>query len=165
MARFKSLFDEDWPRKRGYRGDSWGGWFLPKAPEPVYIEEDEWPTPKPREDQVFAKSCTVDNWCRTDAGTAPEPASNFGKIMVAGAMLLPSASTAVATAIGADLGLGRLAGVFRSQPWWISSSNRTLAVCVKAKHHVCAKPIASEVEDLTNFITSKKYQRAAAFTT
>lgn len=110
MARFKSFFDEDWPRKRDYRGDSWGGWLLPKAPEPVYIEEDEWPTPKPREDQVFAKSCTVGNWCRTDAGTAPEPASNFGKIMVAGAMLLPSASTAVATAIGADLGLGRLAG-------------------------------------------------------
>lgn len=110
MARFNSLFDEDWPRKRGYRGDSWGGWFLPKAPEPVYIEEDEWPTPTPREDQVFAKSCTVGNWCRTDAGTAPEPASNFGKIMVAGAMLLPSASSAVATAIGADLGLGRLAG-------------------------------------------------------
>jgi hypothetical protein len=76
----------------------------------VYVEKDEWPTPKPREDQVFAKSCTVDNWCRTDAGTAPEPASNFGKVMVAGAILLPSASTAVATAIGADLGLGRLAG-------------------------------------------------------
>jgi hypothetical protein len=76
----------------------------------VYVEKDEWPTPKPREDQVFAKSCTVDNWCRTDAGTAPEPASNFGKVMVAGAMLLPSASTAVATAIGADLALGRLAG-------------------------------------------------------
>jgi hypothetical protein len=76
----------------------------------VYVEKDEWPTPKPREDQVFAKSCTVDNWCRTDAGTAPEPVSNFGKIMVAGAMLLPSASTAVATAIGADLALGRLAG-------------------------------------------------------
>jgi hypothetical protein len=76
----------------------------------VYVEKDEWPTPKPREDQVFAKSCTVDNWCRTDAGTAPEPASNFGKVMVAGAMLLPSASTAVATAIGADLALGRVAG-------------------------------------------------------
>jgi hypothetical protein len=110
MARFKSLFDEDWPWKRDYGGASWGGWFPPKAPEPVYIEKDEWPTPKRREDQVFAKSCTVDNWCRTDAGTAPEPASNFGKIMVAGAMLLPSASTAVATAIGADLALGRLAG-------------------------------------------------------
>lgn len=110
MSRFKSLFDEDWPWKRDGGGASSGGWFPPKASEPVYIEKDEWPTPKPREDQVFAKSCTVDNWCRTDAGTAPEPASNFGKIMVAGAMLLPSASTAVATAIGADLALGRLAG-------------------------------------------------------
>ncbi|SMQ31187.1 DNase/tRNase domain of colicin-like bacteriocin [Pseudomonas helmanticensis] len=79
-------------------------------PEPVYIEKDEWPTPKPRESQVFAKSCTPGNWCRTDAGTLPESAANFGKIMVAGAMLFPSASTAVATAIGADLALGRLAG-------------------------------------------------------
>ncbi|WP_080762090.1 S-type pyocin domain-containing protein [Pseudomonas fluorescens] len=110
MARFKSLFDEDWPWERPRWNGSWAAWNPPPPPEPVYVEKDEWPTPKPREDQVFAKSCTVDNWCRTDAGTAPEPVSNFGKIMVAGAMLLPSASTAVATAIGADLALGRLAG-------------------------------------------------------
>jgi hypothetical protein len=110
MARFKSLFDEDWPWERPTWSGSWAAWNPPPPPEPVYVEKDEWPTPKPREDQVFAKSCTVDNWCRTDAGKAPEPASNFGKIMVAGAMLLPSASTAVATAIGADLALGRLAG-------------------------------------------------------
>ncbi|MBY8936847.1 S-type pyocin domain-containing protein [Pseudomonas fluorescens] len=110
MARFKSLFDADWPWKRPRWNGSWAAWNPPPPPEPVYVEKDEWPTPKPREDQVFAKSCTVDNWCRTDAGTAPEPASNFGKVMVAGAMLLPSASTAVATAIGADLALGRVAG-------------------------------------------------------
>lgn len=111
MARFKSLFDKDWPWANDFGGRSWGGWLPPLAPEePVYIEKDEWPAPKPREDQVFAKSCTPDNWCRTDAGTAPEPAANFGKIMVAGAMLFPSASSAVATAIGADLGLGRMAG-------------------------------------------------------
>lgn len=110
MALFKSLFDEDWPWERPRWNGSWAAWNPPPPPEPVYVEKDEWPTPKPREDQVFAKSCTVDNWCRTDAGTAPEPASNFGKVMVAGAMLLPSASTAVAKAIGADLALGRLAG-------------------------------------------------------
>jgi hypothetical protein len=81
------------------------------APEPVYIPpKDPWPQAKPRDDQVFAKSCTPDNWCSTDAGTAPEPASNFGKVMVAGAMLFPSASTAVAVALGADLALGRMAG-------------------------------------------------------
>ena len=45
-----------------------------------------------------------------ESGRTTEPASNFGKIMVASAVLLPSASTAVATAIGADLALGRLAG-------------------------------------------------------
>lgn len=81
------------------------------APEPVYTPpNDPWPQAKPRDDQVFAKSCPPNNWCSTDAGIAPEPASNFGKVMVAGAMLFPSASTAVATALGADLALGRLAG-------------------------------------------------------
>ncbi|PTT25079.1 S-type pyocin domain-containing protein [Pseudomonas sp. HMWF021] len=110
MARLKSHFDDDWFEDRHYGDASWGWWPAPAAPEPVYIEKDEWPTPKPREDQVFAKSCTPGNWCRTDAGTATEPASNFGKIMVAGAMLFPSASTAVATALGADLALGRMAG-------------------------------------------------------
>jgi hypothetical protein len=110
MARFKSLFDEDWPWKRPGRNGSWAAWNPPPPPEPVYIEKDGWPTPKPREDLVFAKSCTPGNWCRTDAGTEPESAANFGKIMVAGAMLFPSASTAVATALGADLALGRMAG-------------------------------------------------------
>lgn len=105
MDKGKSLFDDDWNG-----GASWAGWYLPEAPEPVYIQKDEWPTPKPREDRVFAKSCTSDYWCRTDAGTSTQPASDFGKVMVAGAMLLPSASTAVATAIGADLALGRMAG-------------------------------------------------------
>lgn len=110
MARFKSLVDDDWFEERHYGDASWGWWPAPEAPEPVYIEKDEWPTPRPREDQVFAKSCTPGNWCRTDAGTATEPAANFGKIMVAGAMLFPSASTAVASALGADLALGRMAG-------------------------------------------------------
>jgi hypothetical protein len=110
VARFKSIFDEDWPWKRPRWSGSWAAWSPPPPPEPVYIEKDEWPTPKPRESQVFAKSCTPGNWCRTDAGTLPESAANFGKIMVAGAMLFPSASTAVATAIDADLALGRLAG-------------------------------------------------------
>ncbi|WP_237886210.1 S-type pyocin domain-containing protein [Pseudomonas sp. PGPR40] len=91
-----------------------GGGFIARsapAPEPVYIPpKDPWPQTKPRDDQVFAKSCIPDNWCSTDAGTALEPASNFGKVMVAGAMLFPSASTAVATALGADLALGRMAG-------------------------------------------------------
>lgn len=123
MARFKSLFDEDWPWKRPRWNGSWAAWNPPPPPEPVYVEKDEWPTPKPREDQVFAKSCTVDNWCRTDAGTALEPASNFGKVMVAGAMLLPSASTAVATAIGADLALGRVAGGGRRAAGFCNSAS------------------------------------------
>lgn len=110
MPPYKYLLDDDWFLNPYSGGRAWFTLLPPKAPEPVYIEKDEWPAPKPGEDKVFAKSCTPDNWCRTDAGTAEEPASNFGKIMVAGAMLMPSASTAVATAIGADLALGRLAG-------------------------------------------------------
>ncbi|EPJ84035.1 S-type Pyocin [Pseudomonas sp. CFII64] len=91
-------------------GASWAAWNTPKKPEPVYIQEDKWPAPKPRTDLVFAKSCAPGNWCSTDAGTSVEPASNFGKVMLAGAMLLPDASAAVALALGADLGLGYMAG-------------------------------------------------------
>ncbi|VVP89589.1 colicin E3/pyocin S6 family cytotoxin [Pseudomonas fluorescens] len=81
------------------------------TPEPIYSPpKEQWPAPKPRDDLVFAKSCVPGKWCKTDAGTTTEPASNFGNVMVAGAMLFPSASTAVATALGADLALGRMAG-------------------------------------------------------
>lgn len=81
------------------------------TPEPIYSPpKEQWPPPKPRDDLVFAKSCVPGQWCKTDAGTTTEPASNFGNVMVAGAMLFPSASTAVATALGADLALGRMAG-------------------------------------------------------
>jgi hypothetical protein len=106
-----NIFDEYWSRKRPNGGASWAAWNPPREPAPVaYVPKDEWPTPKPRDDLVFAKSCIPDNWSRTDAGTAPEPAANFGAVMVAGAMLFPSASTAVASAFGADLALGRMAG-------------------------------------------------------
>lgn len=90
-----------------------GGGFMPRLtpePEPVPSPPEQWPLPKPRQDMVFAKSCIAENWCHTGAGTTPEPASNFGRIMVAGAMLMPSASTAIASALGADLALGRIAG-------------------------------------------------------
>ncbi|MDL5593519.1 S-type pyocin domain-containing protein [Bacillus subtilis] len=104
------LFDDEWRRNRPSENAIWSGWIPPPPPEPVYIRTDEWPTPKPRDDLVFAKSCTPDNWCRTEAGTAPEPVSSFGKVMVAGAMRIPAASHAAAKAIGADLALGRMAG-------------------------------------------------------
>jgi len=106
----KYLFDDEWHRKRWNGGASWTAWNPPQEPEPLYVPTDEWPTPKPRDDLVFAKSCTPDNWCRTDAGTTPEPASEFGKVMVTGAMRVPAASHDVAKAIGADLVLGRMAG-------------------------------------------------------
>jgi hypothetical protein len=101
-------------------GASWAAWNPP--PEPVRVPTpmpERWPAPKERTDKVFAKSCTGD-WCSTDAGTRVEPASNFGAIMMAGAMLMPSASDAVAAALGADMGLGRMAGggiMQRSHTW------------------------------------------------
>ena len=99
-----------WKTKRPNGGASWAAWQKPAPPEPVYIPKDEWPSPKERTDLVFAKSCVSANWCSTDAGTAIEPASNFGKIMVVASMILPSASDAFAMAIGADAGLARIAG-------------------------------------------------------
>lgn len=99
---------------------SWAAWNPP--PEPVRVPTsmpERWPAPKERTDKVFAKSCTGE-WCSTDAGTEVEPASNFGAVMMAGAMLLPSASDAIAAALGADMGLGRMAGggiMQRSHTW------------------------------------------------
>ncbi len=93
-------------------GASWAGFAKPKEPERVYVPpaKEEWPAPKKRTDRVFAKSCVPRQWGQTCVGSDTEPASNFGKVMIAGAMLMPSASTAVAAAIGADLGLGYVAG-------------------------------------------------------
>jgi hypothetical protein len=102
-------------------GASWAAWNPP--PEPVRMATpipERWPAPRERTDKVFAKSCAAGNWCSTEAGTEVEPASNFGAIMMAGAMLLPSASDAVAAALGADMGLGRMAGggiMQRSHTW------------------------------------------------
>ncbi|MFS2158275.1 colicin E3/pyocin S6 family cytotoxin [Pseudomonas sp. Pseusp122] len=107
----KDPFERPWHEKKLPNGGaSWAAWNKPKEPEPVYVPKDPWQPPKERTDLVFAKSCVVHNRCKTDAGTTIEPASNFGAVMVAGAMLLPSASTAIAAALGADLGLGRMAG-------------------------------------------------------
>lgn len=104
------FLDSLWHQKRPNGGASWAAWAKPSVPEPVYVPKDEWPSPKERIDLVFAKSCVSENWCSTDAGTATEPASNFGSIMVVASMLLPSASDAIAMAIGADAGLARIAG-------------------------------------------------------
>jgi hypothetical protein len=88
-------------------GASWAGQNLPPEPERVQTPIPErWPAPRERTDKVFAKSCAAGNWCSTEAGIEVEPASNFGAIMMAGAMLMPSASEAIATALGADRASG-----------------------------------------------------------
>lgn len=107
----KDPFEEPWYAQYFGGGSSWGGRVRPaQPPEPVYIEKDSWPAPKPRTDLIFAKSCTGANWCQTEAGTSTEPVSNFGAVMVAGSMAIPVANAAVATKVGAELALGRVAG-------------------------------------------------------
>lgn len=107
---FKDPFFDSVRPKLPNGGASWAPSQPPKK-EPVYVPpKDEWPPERKRTDRVFAKSCVPKKWGQTCVGTDTEPASNFGKVMIAGAMLMPSASTAVAAAIGADLGLGYVAG-------------------------------------------------------
>ena len=104
------FFEPAWKPKRPNGGASWAAWQTSAAPAPVYIPKEQWPSPKQRTDVVFAKSCVAENWCSTEVGTDTEPASNFGNVMVVASMLLPSASEAIALAIGADAGLARVAG-------------------------------------------------------
>lgn len=124
------FFEPLWKSKRPNGGASWAAWQKPAAPEPVYMPKDEWPPPKQRTDLVFAKSCVAENWCSTDAGTATEPASNFGNVMVVASMLLPTASDAIAMAIGADAGLARVAGggiMQKRMTWAIRGAGDRLA--------------------------------------
>lgn len=92
--------------------DHIGGGLVSPAPDArvVYLQKDEWPRPKKPEGVVFAKSCTPGRWGSTDAGTVPEPASNFGNVMVAKTKAIPVGAAALATSMGADSALGRIAG-------------------------------------------------------
>lgn len=89
---------------------SWAAWAEPVQVRPERVTKEQWPAPKPRTDLIFAKSCAPGSWCKTETPAVAEPASNFGAVMIAGAMLMPSAETAIATALGIDFGLGRMAG-------------------------------------------------------
>jgi hypothetical protein len=123
----KDSFDNDIFRSNYQQhpngGASWASQTPPREPERVYVApaKEQWPAPKKRPDRVFAKSCVPGKWAETCAGTEIEPASNFGKVMIAGAMLMPSASTAVAAALGADLGLGYVAGsgIMQNRLTWV----------------------------------------------
>lgn len=106
----KDPFDNWWSPKRPNGGASWAAWNPPPEPKREYIQKDEWPAPKERSDLVFAKCCTPDNWGRTRAGNHSLPASEFGKVMLAGSMLLPSTAEAAGLALGFDTLLGRVAG-------------------------------------------------------
>ena len=108
--RKKDPFDDIWSRNRPNGGASWAGWNPPPEPERTYIPKDEWPIPKERLDPVFAKCCTPENWGSTHAGSDTMPASDFGKVMLAGSMLVPSTAQAAGLALGFDAVLGRIAG-------------------------------------------------------
>lgn len=130
----KDDFEEPWFAWY-FRGSSSGRVVRPaQSNEPVYyVPKDNWPAPKPRTDLIFAKSCAPGNWCSTDAGTKTEPASNFGNIMVAGAMLMPSASSVIASALSADMGLGRMAGggiMQRGMTWMMRGAGGPASVFV-----------------------------------
>lgn len=134
MRKGRYPFEEFWFGSNLGGGSSLGDGVRPVWEElPVYVPKDEWPTPKPRTDLVFAKSCSPGNWCSTEAGTEEEPASNFGNVMIAGAMLMPSASTAIATALGADLALGRMAGggiMQRGMTWMMRGAGGPASVFI-----------------------------------
>jgi hypothetical protein len=106
----KDPFDDLWGRKLPNGGGSWAAWNPRPKPVREYIPKDEWPTPKERSDLVFAKCCTPENWGRTHVGDDVMPASEFGKVMLAGSMLVPSAAEAARLALGFDAVLGRIAG-------------------------------------------------------
>ncbi|WP_371356210.1 S-type pyocin domain-containing protein [Pseudomonas chlororaphis] len=97
-----------------------GGLVCPAPePDPVYLRPDPWPDPTPRTDLVFAKSISSVPWGTTQAGTASEPAGNFGKTM-----LIASSAT--------EVGLGRVAGelILRSFAWSVQMAGtaaRTVA--------------------------------------
>ncbi|MEG1041075.1 colicin E3/pyocin S6 family cytotoxin [Pseudomonas sp. NUPR-001] len=107
----KKPFDDQWGQKLPNGGASWAAFNPPRDPEPVaYIAKDEWPATKPRSDRVFAKSCAPGNWCSTKPGTDTVPASDFGKVMLAAPMLVPSSIEAIGLTAGFDAVLGRIAG-------------------------------------------------------
>lgn len=101
-----------------------GDWLLIKEPDPiggglvsrlpdapvVYLQKDEWPRPKVPKGAVFAKSCTPDRWGDTKAGTVLEPAANFGNLMVVKTKAIPAGAATLASTVGADSALGRIAG-------------------------------------------------------
>lgn len=103
----KHPFDDKWSRNLPNGGASWAAFNPPPEPKPVaYVPKDEWTTPKPRDDLVFAKSCVSQNWCSTEPGTATVPASDFGKVMLVAPMPVPSSIEAVGLAVGFDAVLG-----------------------------------------------------------
>ncbi|VVM58604.1 hypothetical protein PS662_01189 [Pseudomonas fluorescens] len=108
--RKKDPFDDIWSRNRPNGGGSWAAWNPPPEPVREYIPKDEWPIPKEHSDPVFAKCCTPENWGSTHPGSHSMPASEFGKVMLAGSMLVPSAAQAAGLALGFDAVLGRIAG-------------------------------------------------------
>lgn len=107
----------DWVLVENSSGAGGGGGFARTTfePEPVYIQEDQWPDPKPRTDLIFAKSISTAPWGTTKAGTDSEPATNFGKTMV----------MASSTAEG---GLGKIAGdlILRSFVWSLEATGTLL---------------------------------------
>lgn len=105
-----------WCKEPDWRTESWGcfGGVEQKEPAPappeIPLKKDPWPQPKPSQGSIFAKSCDPANWCCTEAGTATEPASHFGKVMVSKTKAIPAGAAVLGATLGADAALGRIAG-------------------------------------------------------
>jgi hypothetical protein len=70
----------DWVLVRNSSNAAGSGCLVCSMPEPdpVYIQEDEWPDSQPRTDRIFAKSISTVPWGTTNAGTASEPLDSHG---------------------------------------------------------------------------------------
>lgn len=146
----------DWVLVENSSSSGGGGGFARSTfePEPVYIQEDPWPDPKPRTDLIFAKSTSSAPWGTTKAGTDSEPAANFGKTMVM------ASSTA-------ETGLGKIAGdlILRSFVWSLEATGTLLKNATGPVGRIVILTMTPTMLGDGSFYTEKQLQDMRAATT
>ncbi|NBF03041.1 pyocin [Pseudomonas sp. Fl5BN2] len=146
----------DWVLVENSSSAGGGGGIARRAleSEPVYIQKDQWPDPKPRTELIFAKSISTAPWGTTKAGTDSEPAANFGKTMVL------ASSTA-------EVGLGKIAGelILRSFVWSLEASGTLLKNAAGPMGRVVILAMTPTMLGDGSFYTEKQLQDMRAATT
>lgn len=146
----------DWVLVENSSNAGGGGGFARSTvePEPIYIQEDPWPDPKPRTDLIFAKSISAAPWGTTKAGTDSEPAANFGKTMVM------ASSTAEAR-------LGKIAGdlILRSFVWSLEATGTLLKNAAGPVGRVVILAMTPTMLGDGSFYSEKQLQDMRAATT